>query len=198
MLQTLNAVRVATVLALSVLMLGSCDYREYADADYPEQVIYLPAANHNVYEISKASNSKPNAHPTPGDRYRYRIDGDAGKFVIPLSIYRAGVTNKGTFDVEVFSRPDTLTSMLDAGTLDASVHILNDSYFSLPDIVTVEDGETHGFFDVEVDLAFLQERRLNAPTEKFAIAVAIESGARAVNPKLSTVLIVINTNAVAP
>ncbi len=183
------------VIIMSFAILASCDYREYADSEYPEQSIYMPAAGYNVYEVKKGV-KKIGAHPTEGDRFRYRIED--GKFVVPLSVYRAGIDRKGTFDVIIQVDTDTISALMNAGTLAPSVKLLGSEHYNIPSIITVLDGHDSEGFDLVVDLAFLLERNTNAPDEQFALGVTVSSNARRTNPNLETTIILIDPKASTP
>lgn len=196
MIQLINRLGL-TVLGLLILAISSCEYQSYADADYPEQRIYMPAANYNPYEIVKASN-KPGAHPTGGNRYRYIVDAERGKFIIPLGIYRAGIDNKGSFEVDISVNTDTITSLISSGSFEDPVVVLASERYTLPSSVTIVDGADFQGFNLEVDLGFLQEGYTNSPDEKYAIGVEISSTERSANPELNTTLIIIDTETSIP
>lgn len=175
----------------------SCDYQEHAEADYPEQTIYMPSANYNVYEISKAA-GKPSIHPTEGKPFRFQIETENGKFIIPLGVYRAGIDNKGGFEVDITVSNDTIADLIAAGHFTGPVKVLPTEQYVLPESIAISDGSGFEAFDLEVDLNFLQQEHANNPTEKYAIVVEISSSTRARNPELSTTIILIDTQTSIP
>lgn len=175
----------------------SCEYREYADAEYIGQKIYMPAANYNVYEIREES-KKPSVHPTEGNRSRYKIDETDDRFIIPLGVYRSGIDRRGSFDVDIEINNDTISDLMTLGTLDSNVLILPDEQFSLPEQISLADGDNFSGFDLEIDLKFLQEMNANSPDIKYAVGVEISSEARPVTKELKTTMILIDTDVAVP
>ncbi len=174
------------VLAFAI---SSCDYQEIGDSpDYPEQIIYMPAAYHNLFEIKKQPDRFGDT-PTDGDKYRYKIEGD--KFLVPLGVYRAGINHKGSFDIHIAVDNDTITNLISEG-LDASILPL-DTY-TFPSEITMPDGESFSGFNLEIDLDYLQ----NSLVEKYALGIRIHSADRETNPDLEVTLIVIHTEAARP
>lgn len=175
----------------------SCEYREYADAEYVGQLIYMPAANHNIYEITEQS-SKPSAHPTDGSQYRYQVDEAAGRLVIPLGVYRGGIEREGEVAVDIMTNMDTISNLMTQGMLDSTVVILPGEQYELPEMVLVEDGADFMGFDLNVDLGFLKSMHQEDPGKKYAIGVEIYSADPPVNEELKTTLIVIDTKVATP
>ncbi len=182
------------VLVITVGMTLSCSYREYAEADYLGQIIYMPVAGYNIYEVDE-SIRKPGIHPTEGNRYRYRIDMDQGIFVVPLGVYRSGMDNKGSVEVSININTDTITDLVTDGLLDSVVQLLPGEQYNLPAKVTLNDGYEFEPFNLDVDLRFLQKRYSEEPDKKYAIAVEIRSHSRPVNKELGTAIILIDPKA---
>ncbi len=179
-------------LALAIV---SCEYEEYQDADYPEQLIYMPAANYNPFEINDVE-EKTDEHPTEGNIWRYEIDAGNGIFTVPLGVYRSGIDTKGSFGVDIAVNRDTITKLFAAGELDtATVKMLPTEEFTLPSSITMGDGVGFEPFYLDIDLDFLQE---NAPDMKYAIGVQISSDERETNPDLELTILVIHTEASMP
>jgi len=169
-----------------VAALGSCGkYQEIADAAYPDQVVYMPAAA-SIYHLSGPGN----VHdvPTPGHPYRFRIDRSAGKVTIPLGVVRGGISKKGSVSIDLRSRPDTVNRLIDQHQLQAE--LLPAAAYAIPATVTLADGNDIASFDLTVDLQFVLDR----PGQVFALAVGISSKERATNPKLETTIVVFSTD----
>lgn len=192
-----NKIKFAWFLGFVLVTMISCDYQEYAEADYPEQKIYMPSANYNIYEIKKGG-VKPGIHPTEGRPFQFIIDEERGKFIIPLGVYRAGIDNNGGFEVDITVSNDTIADLITAGQFTGPVKLLPAGNYALPESITVSDGAEFEPFDLEVDLGFLQQEHANNPTEKYVIAVEISSSTRARNVELSTTIILIDTQTSIP
>lgn len=173
-----------------ILFLYSCEYKEIADADYPQQKIYLTTASYGVYDVNTPPASENEA-------YRFKLDFENGKFIIPLSVSRGGMDKGGEVCVNIFVQNDTIAKMVEAETLkyaDESgnvreVKVLPEGKYTLPSGVSIPSGEDTGKFTLDVDFDFL-ESNIN---ELFAIAIHIDSQDREVSKGLNTTVVVIDT-----
>lgn len=173
-----------------VLFLQSCEYKEIADAYYPQQKIYLTTASYGVYDVDTPPASENEA-------YRFKLDFENGKFIIPLSVSRGGMDKGGEVLVNVSVQNDTITKMVEAETLKyvdeggnvREVKVLPAGKYTLPSGVVIPSGEDTGKFTLDVDFDFL-ESNIN---ELFAVAIHIDSQDREVSKGLSTTVVVIDT-----
>lgn len=178
-----------------VLSLSSCwDDITYRDAEYPEQLIYMPTAyyNNSQYLINDINRIRGEL-PIEGNPYKYVIDVEKGEFRVPLAVYRSGINNDGAFTVNINVNNDTIAKINENRT-DKYILIPSDKY-SLVKQVEMEDGKEIAKFDLIVNLDFLRD---NFPDKLYAIGVNISSDQRSVNPKLSTTIVVIYTNIIKP
>ena len=173
------------LIAISIF-LASCGYQEYAAADYPDQLIYMPAATHGLYVIDQVAGPIGDV-PTKGYASRYKIDKNARKFIVPLGVYRSGINCNGSFIVDISVNTDTLASYISS---DPNLTLLPSDKYTIPSSVVIQDGADIAAFELSVDLDFLLN---NSPNGKFIIGVEVSSTTRKTNPKFSTTIIVINT-----
>lgn len=186
-----------TLIAISaiVLLFFSCEYQEFADADYPDQLIYMPAALYNNFMIDAVS-QKVGESPTPGYPERYKVDLQNNKFNVLLGAYRSGIYADGSFKIDVNANTDTISNLLEIdGALPVGTLLLPSDKYSLVSSVEMKNLERLAKFDLEVDLEFLLN---NYPNGKFAIGIEISSAEREVNPDLATTIIVIDTKIMLP
>lgn len=177
------------------LFIASCNYQEIADGDYPDQVIYMPAANYYPFHINELPKTYGST-PTPGYPERFKVDLPGKKFNVLLGVYRSGVDEKGTFNVSIAVNTDTIAKLLAAGNvLPAGTELLPADKYTVPASVVVNNGELVGKFDLAVDLDFLMN---SYPDKKYAIGVGISSAEREVNKKLATAIVVIDTKIMKP
>lgn len=168
--------------AMPMVLLASCKkYQDVRDAAYPDQTVYLPAA---VTGISVNGIYSINAVALPGYTYRYVADIPNKKLNIPLSVYRAGVNNKGSVTASVSANTDTVSKFIAAGKFPAVTELLPADKYNLSGSITIPDGQGNGDFVLSVDLNFL----LANPTKKYAIGIALASSSKA--PGASSVVIV--------
>ncbi|HBT86464.1 MAG TPA: hypothetical protein DEB12_11245 [Porphyromonadaceae bacterium] len=178
-----------------VLSLSSCwDDITYRDAEYPEQLIYMPTAyyNNSQYLINDINRIRGEL-PIEGNPYKYVIDVEKGEFRVPLAVYRSGINNDGAFTVNINVNNDTIAKINENRT-DKYILIPSDKY-SLVKQVEMEDGKEIAKFDLIVNLDFLRD---NFPDKLYAIGVNISSDQRSANPKRSTTIVVIYTNIIKP
>ncbi|MFC7524118.1 BT_3987 domain-containing protein [Parapedobacter sp. GCM10030251] len=174
---------------LVVLVAFGCGkYQELADADYPDQVIYMPAAG-QLYHLTEPKDTYD--VPTPGNPYRFRIDEGTNKVIIPLGVVRGGIANSGSVSITVTDRPDTVSTLIDKGQLQAQ--LVPASAYALPTTVVLADGSDAVSFELTLDLPFL----LSHPGQVFAVGLSISSAERKTNPDKETTIVVIDTNLLA-
>ncbi len=169
----------------TLLMLACGKYEQFADAEYPDPVIYMPSAS-TVYDISVANN--PYEVPTPGRPYRFQVDGQGNRLVVPLGVLRGGIHRNGVITVDIADRADTVATMIAEGQLDAMQ--LPASAYALPATASIADGESGASFALTMDLRYLRDR----PGQVFAVGVGISSAQRATNPKLATTVVLVKAD----
>jgi PKD repeat protein len=194
-----NRMKLLIALIGAIILMSSCEYDVIRSADYPDQLIYMPAAVYNNYMI----NAVPAAigyDPTPGYPTRFTTDTIARKFNVLLAAYRSGIDLKGAFIVDIAVNTDTISKLLRIpGKLPVGTLLLPADKYSIPSSTEMKDGAEIAKFDLSIDLDFLRANYLVPPAEQnFAIAVAISSTARKTNPKYATTIIVLNTKIMKP
>ena len=150
------------VLAFIIVCTFSSCYKKYADADYPAQTIYMPAASNGIYSISSVA--------VPGQTYRYIVDQAASKFNVPLAVYRSGLYSKGELNVNIAVKTDTINNLISSGVL-VNTKLLPASAYTVQPSATIPNGSDLRPFILSVDLNLL----LNNPTTTYAIAFSISS-----------------------
>jgi len=180
------------LLSILSVLLFSCEYEtQVRDAEYPDQLIYMPAAanNNGIFVINDITR-KIGELPIEGSPYRYVVNVEDRQFVIPLSVYRSGVNNKGGFNVDIAVDTDTISKLIANGNLADTILVLPQDKYSIDDFVNIPDGEEIGKFNLKIDFDFLLN---NYPHNVYALGINISSTERETNPKLSTTIIVIDT-----
>lgn len=177
---------------LAACLLFSCGkYKELADTDYPDQVIYMPTASTDgtPYEITKSPDTSEDTWqvPTPGNPYRFRVDASANKIIVPLGVVRGGKDNAGAININIINRSDTVNTLISKGL---AAQLLPQSTYTLPSSAILADGKISATFDVAIDRAFL----LNNPGQTYAIGVGITSNDRGIHPDKQTTIVLIKTD----
>jgi PKD repeat protein len=187
-----RSLKILFVLCGVVGTLPSCTYKKIMDANYPAQMVYMPAA---VSQLVIDNTPKPTlADPTPGNPYNFIADLTFKEIRIPLGVYRSGIDNKGVVSVNIAANNDTITKLLAIpGKLPVGTVLLNSDKYTLPTSISLEDGQEVGTFNLNVNMDSLTKV---APNRIYAVAVGISG--ETVNPKLNTTIIVINTKMMIP
>jgi len=193
-----NIIKCSTKLLMTLfgiaLMMVSCEYdTNFRPATYPNQIIYMPAANGGNFVINDIAR-RIGDPVVAGHPYRYLVDSVSRKFNIPLSVYRAGINNDGGFKVDIAVNSDTINKLIAAGKLLNTILLGSDKY-SIISSVNMMDGEEIASFNLVVNLDSL---RNNYPGKIFALGVGISSTQRTTNPKLGTTIVVIDTKIMKP
>lgn len=158
------------------LLLGACKYEEIVKADYPQQILYMPAAKNGLFSIASISTS---------GAYRFSINTAEKKVVVPLSVYRGGVSNDGDVTVTITANADTVSKLISSSALVGTTLLPADKIV-LPSTVTIGSGSYVTPFDLKIDLDYL---RAVSTTQKLALAVTISSPQAPVNQALKTTVI---------
>lgn len=178
-----------------ILFITSCEYQEFADTDYPDQLIYMPAAYYNNFMIDAVPQVRGSS-PTPGYPERFKVDTQSREFNVLLGVYRSGLYPTGSFKVNISVNTDTIIQLLNQpDALPLGTTLLPIDKFTIVPSVNMIDGERLAKFDLEVNLDFLLE---NSPEKIYATAIEISSPERAVNSDLATTIVVINTKIMKP
>lgn len=156
-------------------LLVSCNYEELAKADYPQQILYMPTAKNGLFAINSISTS---------GTYRFTVDLAGKKIIIPLGVFRGGVSADGDVQVSVTALAVTISKLISSSALVGTVALPTDK-FVLPTSVSVPNGQESALFSLSIDLDYL---RANL-TQKQAVAVSIASPQTNVNPALKTTII---------
>lgn len=171
------------------LGLVSCQYQELVEAEYPDQLIYLTTARNGVYTI----NSLATSNVATTGAYRYLVKADEKKIIVPLGVFRGGVTRDGAVNVDIRANADTVNRLLAANRLPLTTLLPADKY-TLPTTVRLEDGQETASFNLGLDLDYLRAN----PDKKFAVGVSIASTERKANPLLNTTVVLVDASILKP
>ncbi len=172
---------------------SSCNkYKEITPASYPDQTIYMPAAN-AFYEINSIIPVNTNSVPTPGQPFKYTIDLTKREFTVPLSVVRGGLNNNDEFNVDVMANTDTISKLVTGGQL-SNVTVLSADKYSVPAVVTMSKGKEYAPINITIKLDSLR----NNAGKRFAVGISISSKDKMSNPKLSTTILIIDAKIIKP
>ncbi|RYZ26643.1 MAG: DUF1735 domain-containing protein [Sphingobacteriales bacterium] len=176
---------------MTMAMLSSCKFKKIDDAMFPEEKLYIAAAANGIYWI----NSVPSSAnlPTPGNPSRFSTNLSEGRMIVPLGIYRGGISNSNTVEVTMTPKTDTVQKLIANGQLNGATLLPSEKY-NINSALVIPHGQTTGFSDLNVDLNFLKSN----PNQIYAIAIEASSSQRTMNPLLNTVVVVIDTRLLVP
>ena len=182
----INNIKYLLSLTLLAITIVSCQYQAIADATYPEQGVYIPAAKSGIYTIDNvAATNAP---------FRYVMDNVNNKIIIPIGVYRYGISNKGDITVNISLNNDTVNKLITAGSLLTTDLVLPADKYTLPTAIQLQNGVECADMQLTLDVPFL----LANPGKRFVLGVTIASNDSKSNPLLNTAVVVINTNFIFP
>lgn len=185
-----NSIKKLLGSCLIVFAITACEYKDIADAEYPDQTVYLPAARQEVYKIEKPATGSDSP-------VQYILDKENNKVILPMSIYRAGINNKGSVIADIVSDTKVVSDLIASGDL-TTIHddgtsttpiLLPEDKYSYAQTVEIKSGEETGSLEIILDLPYL----VSHPDTRFAFAVKIADSNVSINDKLATVIIDFNT-----
>lgn len=163
-------------MAALVLGMNSCTYREYAPAEYPEPLLYIPAALDGVVTVDAESTF-------------CSMSEDGRKILIHLGVSVSGLERK-EFPVSLSYAKSKVNMMIEDGTFKTGTLPLPESVCNMPEDVTIAADATSAVFDLAVQVNYLKDPEYLG--RQFAVGVKIDSEAAEVNPDLGTVIILID------
>ncbi|MDR0541524.1 MAG: DUF1735 domain-containing protein, partial [Dysgonamonadaceae bacterium] len=186
-----SKIKQSIALCIWTAVFFSCSYQELADADYPGQTIYLPAAVNGIYTLNKVTD-------VDSKTFKYELDLENNKLILPLSVYRSGTDNRGAVHVDISINSDTINQLIAGGTLidgkGRNLKLIPEDQYTITPSVELKDGEEWGAITLEIQLDYIASQ----PDTRLALAVAVSGREIQASPKLSTVVIEINTNFLVP
>ncbi|MEI6751981.1 MAG: DUF5013 domain-containing protein [Paludibacter sp.] len=181
-----NSIKYLLALPILAITFVSCQYQAIADAVYPDQGVYIPAAKSGIYTIDNVA-----AVNAP---FRYVMDNVNNKIIVPIGVYRYGISNKGDITVNIALNNDTVNKLITAGSLLTSDLILPVDKYTLPTSIQLKNGVECADMQLAIDVPFL----LANPGKRYVLGVTISSNDSKSNALLSTAVVVINTNFIFP
>ena len=188
----INSVTFCFLMFAFVINITSCKETDYRSAEgYPDQLVYMPAAYggfHGVYKIDKITDYLGNKTPVPGALSKYIVDLENRKFIVPLAVYRSGVTNSGDVNVNIVALGDSVSSFNASPDFTDKLTLIPSTEYVVPVSATIKDGDDIAQFNLEIDLDYLLA---GFDTKSYAISVNVSSPDRASNKKLATTTVVV-------
>lgn len=173
----------AALLTLTV----SCDYRKYADAEYPEDnYIYFPAARYNSAVWTIDGKAIPTNY-TGNDNKSFQ-DVVGNDLCIHLGIVQAGIELKN-IKASIAVDDAFIRSKVDAGKVPQDAVVLPASAINFPSSLELNSANDAVYFDLKVDKSFLLDSRYDG--KSFVTALKLTSSDAVVTEALESVAILI-------
>lgn len=185
--------RLKNILTLFVIigvLVSSCEYKEIVDADYTPQKIYMPSAVSGIYMVNDTNDLS--------GKYRYKLDLENNKLIIPLGVYRSGIDSRGSVNVDLIVNNDTIDGLNEVGALDnpeyKMMEVIPDDKYSIPGRITIPDGSDNVTFDLSIDLDYLATQ----PDKRLGLGVEINSTDVEVDRTFNLTVLELTTNFIVP
>lgn len=140
---------------LLVILLHACEYKDIYDAgsEYPVDKVYIAGTYESIiYKVDQIVE-------TENAPFRYKIDVENNKVLIPLGIYRSSVWSNNDVSVELGIDNDTIPALIDSEELvgeDGTIpEILPADKYRLDTEIHIAKGEDLGQLNLTVDIPFL-------------------------------------------
>lgn len=170
---------------LFITVVTACNkYREFADAGYPAEKVYMSASVRGIYDISVIVD--PMQIPTPDSAYKYVVDRQSNKLVIPLGIVRSGITKTGEVNITLAVAEDTVRSLISDNTLTGT-DLLSAGNYTFPEKVVIPADKDYAAFNVLVDLPYINANE----DKKMAFAITIRDADREISEMYKTTIVLI-------
>ena len=176
------------------LLLGvfvtSCGYREFADADYPENTIYQPLALDGILYISEPE-SDETLSPTPGSPKKFYMDEGQGKMIVNMGVVQSGIELKEC-SVELINDFSAVNKQIADETLELGTLPFPKEAVSFPSSLKISANSASVSYKLEIDLSLFHAEKYYG--KKMAVAVRIYSNTKdiKVNEDLQTVVICVD------
>jgi len=167
----------------SLTVFNACEYKDVADADYPDEQVYIGGTYGNlIYKIDQITENE-------NSPFRYTIDPANNRLVIPLAICRAAVASKTNVSVQLEIDNDTIAPLIESEVLvtegDIVPDILPANKYELNTDVQIKKGEELGKFELSVDIPFL----LNNLDKRFVLGIKIMDSNAKINESMSLIVV---------
>lgn len=179
---------------LLVILLHACEYKDIYDAgsEYPVDKVYIAGTYESIiYKVDQIVE-------TENAPFRYKIDVENNKVLIPLGIYRSSVWSNNDVSVELGIDNDTIPALIDSEELvgeDGTIpEILPADKYRLDTEIHIAKGEDLGQLNLTVDIPFL----LDNLDKRYVLGIRILNSNAEINEKMSLIVVDITAGFIEP
>ena len=172
------------ILLLLTGFLAACE-KDDSKSDFGFTKIYMPQAMvtggiNNNYFVPRGISPL---------NYNFKVEGGTVKVI--LGVLRSGNHEMSSFDVNVVSRVDTVSQIIQSGQHGSAAIAMPTDLYSLPSQVSVPGNSVETTFYLNLDLAKLK----TYTGKKLILAVALQNPSKyELNPAISTTIVIVNTD----
>lgn len=166
--------------------LSSCDYRQYAEAEYPDNLVYQTLAQDGILKINSAPTVSEYT-AAPGSAVPFYLDEARGKLVINMGVVQSGIELRPC-KVELSYDKSAVNKQLASGELGYGTVALKESALSFPHHLEFDGASTSYQLEISTN-AFVSDEYYG---KKLLTAVKVYGEDIRVNPDLQTVVILID------
>ncbi|TDO03444.1 DUF1735 domain-containing protein [Sunxiuqinia elliptica] len=182
------------VCLLSLFLFIQCEEDDSAK-DWGVVKVYMPQA-------SILDGGVTNNYPVPLENnpltQNYKLDTISNTLDITLGVYRSALKALEAYSVDVIVRPDTVAHLIETEEIKKAVLLPADVY-SLPESVSVVDGQRETSFSLQIDVQKLTDNYPELGGMKLVLAVGITNPSKyELNQSLSTTIIIIDSREFMP
>lgn len=163
----------------------ACEYREVYDAgsEYPNDRVYIAGVYENlIYKVDQIIESQD----AP---FRYKIDAENNKLLIPIGVYRGSVWSNTDVEVELGINNDTIPGLIDSELLvdeDGSIpEILPEGTYQFNGELHFAKGEDLKISNLAIDIPFLLENL----DKRYVLGIKILSSNADINESKSLIVL---------
>lgn len=195
----LNILKLIMVVFIALLF-GSCQYQEISEAVYPEPKVYLPAAASEYYLLNDTNQWVSGMIPGTSvpALFKYQLDIEHNKVIVPIGVYRSGTDNQGVVNVEIVLDNTNVVQVLEnSQTLpkaDETIELLAETAIAFDENVVIADGTSSTIVNVEIDIDYLATKK----DKLLAWGMRIVNSNFEIAKDLDQAIIVIDTDFIVP
>ena len=179
---------------LLVILLHACEYKDIYDAgsEYPVDKVYIAGTYESIiYKVDQIVE-------TENAPFRYKIDVENNKVLIPLGVCRSSVWSNNDVSVELGIDNDTIPALIDSEELvgeDGTIpEILPADKYRLDTEIHIAKGEDLGQLNLTVDIPFL----LDNLDKRYVLGIRILNSNAEINEKMSLIVVDITAGFIEP
>lgn len=172
------------LLFITFALMSACEYKDVFDAEYPAEQVYITGTYESIiYKVDKII-EKENAP------FRYKIDLENNKLIIPLAVYRSSVKSETELLVKLGIDNDTIPVLIENDAFSGDngsivPEILPADKYTFETEIVISKGEELGAFELQVDIPFLLENL----DKRYVLGISLLDANAKINEKMNLIVV---------